>query len=103
MEESKFLEATQVAPASEKEINLKGSASKPKLQYHGQASPAAAEGLYTAFVAALRTEGAALVAKQRGAAADDDAPALVVACGTFGNRQALRAEMPGPFTHTLEF
>lgn len=33
MEESKFLEATQVAPASEKEINLKGSASKPKLDF----------------------------------------------------------------------
>ena len=83
---------------------LKGSASKPKLQYHGQASPAVAKGLYAAFVAALRTEGAALVAKQRGGAADaDEAGALIIECGTFGYRQALRAEMPGPFTHTLEF
>ena len=33
MEESKFLEATQVAPASEHEINMKGSASKPRLDF----------------------------------------------------------------------
>ena len=33
MEEYKFLEATKVDPAGEHEINLKGSASKPKLDF----------------------------------------------------------------------
>ena len=33
MEESKFLEATQIQPASDTEINLKPSSSKPKLDF----------------------------------------------------------------------
>jgi D-Tyr-tRNAtyr deacylase len=77
---------------------LKGTATKPKLQYHGAKRPAEAEALYDAFVAALRGEAAAIAAKAGGG---EDT--VVIKCGTFGNRQALKLECPGPFSHTLQF
>eukprot|EP01063_Lacrimia_lanifica_P032617 TRINITY_DN55_c1_g1_i1.p5 TRINITY_DN55_c1_g1~~TRINITY_DN55_c1_g1_i1.p5 ORF type:complete len:163 (+),score=68.77 TRINITY_DN55_c1_g1_i1:5193-5681(+) len=77
------------------QATLGGKLKGKQAQYHGQCEKAKGEELYQLFCGSL-AEG--IAAHDRG-----DASAPTFAAGTYGNRQGLKFESLGPFSHHVEY
>eukprot|EP00760_Papus_ankaliazontas_P004283 PhM_4_TR11773/c0_g1_i1/m.25418 len=93
------------------QASIAGKIKGKAIQYHGQAPKEDTQKMYEAFCAQLRhglgavlesdANGVPLVGGSGEAAAAAGQP--IVVSGTFGNRQALKMDSPGPMTHFFEF
>ena len=85
------------------QATLAGKIKSKQGQYHSQCDKEEGAGLYEYFC----EEIAQLVARghEKRVSAGDGAEVVPpsVKCGTYGNRQGLRFESLGPFTHSLEY
>eukprot|EP01059_Diplonema_ambulator_P009207 TRINITY_DN19039_c0_g2_i1.p1 TRINITY_DN19039_c0_g2~~TRINITY_DN19039_c0_g2_i1.p1 ORF type:complete len:180 (+),score=33.51 TRINITY_DN19039_c0_g2_i1:52-540(+) len=78
------------------QATLAGKIKGKQAQYHSQFDKAEGEALYQYFCETLRN---ILEAEKR----EDSAAPPTLQCGTYGNRQGLKFESLGPFTHSLEY
>ncbi|KAJ9446244.1 putative D-tyrosyl-tRNA(Tyr) deacylase [Diplonema papillatum] len=77
------------------QATLAGRLKGKQAQYHAQFDKTAGAELYELFCSSLRT---GIETYDRG-----DRPTPTLQCGVYGNRQGLKFESLGPFTHALEF
>eukprot|EP01061_Rhynchopus_euleeides_P006535 TRINITY_DN15571_c0_g1_i1.p1 TRINITY_DN15571_c0_g1~~TRINITY_DN15571_c0_g1_i1.p1 ORF type:complete len:162 (+),score=56.75 TRINITY_DN15571_c0_g1_i1:127-612(+) len=77
------------------QATLAGKIKGKQAQYHSQYDKEKGAAMYEFFCNTVRD----MVAKHD----RSDAPAPSVQCGTYGNRQGLKLESLGPFTHVLEY
>eukprot|EP01064_Diplonema_japonicum_P017482 TRINITY_DN2560_c0_g1_i1.p2 TRINITY_DN2560_c0_g1~~TRINITY_DN2560_c0_g1_i1.p2 ORF type:complete len:163 (+),score=40.88 TRINITY_DN2560_c0_g1_i1:43-531(+) len=78
------------------QATLAGKIKGKQAQYHAQYNKEEGEKLYQFFCETVRN---LVEAQQR----EEGQRTPVVQCGTYGNRQGLRTESLGPFTHSLDY
>lgn len=77
------------------QATLGGKAKGRGMQYHNNISKEDGLRLYSAFVA--------LCEKELNAAVAESSTEVTVKHGTYGNRQVLKLDTNGPYTHLMEF
>ncbi|XP_041809604.1 D-aminoacyl-tRNA deacylase 2 [Chelmon rostratus] len=80
------------------QATLGGKSKGRAMQYHNNISKEDGLRLYTTFVSLCEKELTAAAAASAGGAAQ-----VTVKHGTYGNRQVLKLETNGPYTHLMEF
>lgn len=80
------------------QATLGGKAKGRGMQYHNNISKEDGLRLYSAFVSLCEKELMAAAAAAAGSGAE-----VTVKHGTYGNRQVLKLDTNGPYTHLMEF
>ncbi|TMS21517.1 D-aminoacyl-tRNA deacylase 2 [Larimichthys crocea] len=80
------------------QATLGGKSKGRAVQYHSNISKEDGRRLYAAFVSLCEQEVTAAAASSAGTG-----PGVTVQHGTYGNRQVLKLDTNGPYTHLMEF
>ncbi|CAL8273809.1 unnamed protein product [Merluccius merluccius] len=85
------------------QATLGGRAKGRAMQYHGNISKDDGLRLYQRFVSLCRAQLQAAAAGEPRSGAEGAGAEVEVQSGTYGNRQVLKLDTNGPYTHLMEF